>query len=285
MARPKKTGFDYFPFDVDLFEDYKVRKLMRHQGVQAVAAYALLLCNIYRNGYYLRWDEELPFFMSETLGLKEAYIAEVISYCASIGLIDREIYEKEKVLTSAGIQKRYMFICQQARRASVIDEYSLVSSEETPVSSEKTPVIAEETPVSSTKTPVSSEKSTQRKEKKRKENLSLERNAQAREGESERDREIDFEKFKDFFNYYVVYHRSAIKQVVRMPEERKQALASLLQDGYSKEDLQTVITKATASPQLNGRGKNSFVNIPSFDWIFKPENFVRILEGCFDAKQ
>lgn len=169
MARPKKTGFDYFPFDVDLFSDYKVRKLMRHQGgSQAVAVYALLLCNIYRNGYYLRWDEELPFFMSETLGVKEAYIAEVIQYCAAVGLIDKELYDKEKVLTSVGIQKRYIFICQQARRASVIKEYNLVSSEETHISSEETAVSSEETRVITEETAVSSEFSTQRKEKKRK---------------------------------------------------------------------------------------------------------------------
>ena len=165
MARPKKTGFDYFPFDVDLFSDYKVRKLMRHQGgSQAVAVYALLLCNIYRNGYYLRWDDELPFFMSETLGLKEAYIVDVILYCAAVGLFDKELYDKEKVLTSKGIQTRYLFICQQARRASLIKEYSLISSEETHVSSEKTPVSSEETPVIAEETTmykgVSSEKRT-----------------------------------------------------------------------------------------------------------------------------
>lgn len=279
MARPKKVGLDYFPVDVNILHDVKVRKLMRNNGGgKAYAVYSALLCSIYENGYYMLWDEELPFMLSEDLGFEEGFIQEVIRSAISVGLFDKELWRSSQVLTSLGIQKRYQLICNLSRRSSQINEYSLVSSEKTLVSSEKTTV-------SSELTPVSSEKSTQSKGKERKENLSLERSAQAREGESERDREIDFEKFKDFFNYYVAYHRSAIKQVVRMPEERKQALASLLQDGYSKEDLQTVITKATASPQLNGRGKNSFVNIPSFDWIFKPENFVRILEGCFDAKQ
>jgi hypothetical protein len=39
---------------------------------------------------------------------------------------------------------------------------------------------------------------------------------------------------------------------------------------------------ALSSPMLNGKGKKGFV--PDFDWIFKEENFVRILEGSFTYK-
>lgn len=158
MARPRKKGIDYFPFDVDLFQDYKVRKLMRHQGgSQAVAVYALLLCNIYKNGYYLRWDDELPFFMSEILGLKEAYIHEVIKDCAAVGLIDKELYDKENIITSRGIQVRYVLICQLARRASTINEYNLISSEETMSAPKNKKVSSEEMTLFGQKEGVSSE--------------------------------------------------------------------------------------------------------------------------------
>ena len=86
MGRNAKIGLDYFPFDVDFFTDIKVRKLIKYQGGKAVTIYALLLCTIYKSGYYTRWDEELPFIVSEQTGFEEVYISEVINSCLKLGL-------------------------------------------------------------------------------------------------------------------------------------------------------------------------------------------------------
>lgn len=51
MGRNVKKGLDYFPFDVDFFQDIKIRKLIKYQRGKAVTVYALLLCLIYKNGY------------------------------------------------------------------------------------------------------------------------------------------------------------------------------------------------------------------------------------------
>lgn len=124
MARTNKKGLDYFPFDVDFFQDIKIRKLIKYQGGgKAVAVYALLLCTIYKHGYYIRWDKELPFIISEQTGYTEAYIQEVITCCLNIGLFSKELFEKEEILTSKGIQLRYKTVCN--RRNSVISEYNL----------------------------------------------------------------------------------------------------------------------------------------------------------------
>lgn len=171
MARPTRQGLDYFPLDVNFIQDIRMRKLVKYQGGRSITVYALLLCIIYKDGYYSRWDQELPFIISEQSGFEEAYIGEVIKCCLNIGLLSKEMYEQHGVLTSRGIQNRYQQICFQSRRKCVIDEFSLVvSSEETPISSEETMVSSEETRVSSVKTPVSSVKMPQRKVKKSKEN-------------------------------------------------------------------------------------------------------------------
>ena len=59
MGRAIKQGLEYFPFDIDFFQDIKIRKLIRYQGGKAITVYTLLLCIIYRDGYYTKWDEEL----------------------------------------------------------------------------------------------------------------------------------------------------------------------------------------------------------------------------------
>jgi len=164
MGRKAKAGLDYFPFDIDFFSDMKVRKLIRYQGGKAVTVYALLLCTIYKDGYYMRWDKELPFIISEQTGYDEVYILEAVNCCLNIGLFSKDLYDREGVLTSKGIQERYRLICRSCRRNGRIGEYNLVDvSEEKPISSEEITVSSEEKAINSAK-------STQSKLNKRKEN-------------------------------------------------------------------------------------------------------------------
>ena len=163
MGRNRRNGLTFFPFDVDFFQDIKIRKLIKYQGSDAVTVYTLLLCLIYKDGYYMRWDEELPFIVSEQTGLKEAHIQEVIISCMKLGLFSKELFESEKVITSLGIQERYRKICVDSRRVCDMTEYNLISSEEMPISSVKPLISSEEMPINSVK-------STQRKEKKNKVN-------------------------------------------------------------------------------------------------------------------
>lgn len=130
MSRTSKKGLDYFPMDIDMFNDLKIRKLIKYQGGKAITVYALLLCNIYKNGYYMEWDKELPFICSELTGFDEAYISEVIKTCLALGLFSNEVFETKKVLTSKGIQERYSRICAQCRRTSRIAEYNLFVPDE-----------------------------------------------------------------------------------------------------------------------------------------------------------
>lgn len=126
MARTVKTGLEYFPFDIDFFQDLRIRKLIKYQGGKAVTVYALLLCIIYKDGYYIRWDDELPFVISEQTGYDEAYIQEVINCCMNIGLFSKELFKAEGVMTSKGIQERYMNINRLCKRTATVSEYNLL---------------------------------------------------------------------------------------------------------------------------------------------------------------
>ena len=132
MARTSKRGLDYFPMDIDIFSDLKIRKLIKYQGGKAISIYALLLCNIYKNGYYIEWDDELPFICSELTGFDEAYVSEVIKTCLSLGLFSKDLFDAERVLTSKGIQERYTRICIQCRRICNIADYNLLATLQQP---------------------------------------------------------------------------------------------------------------------------------------------------------
>ena len=151
MAGKKKIGLDYFAHDTDAFQDIKVRKLIKRKGGGAYTVYVCLLCIIYRQGYYLQWDDELPFIVCEQTGVDEEFCHDVIQVCLSIGLFDQKMYKRHKVLTSSRIQESYKFYCKQAKRIVTIDKYSLISSKEKAISSEDKAVSSEDMGISSKK--------------------------------------------------------------------------------------------------------------------------------------
>lgn len=126
-TRRGKIGLTHWPFDVDFYEDIKIRKLIKNQGGKAPQVYINLLGRIYKvRGYYLEWDNELPFIVSDQLGsgYDEGYVFEVIRACVAVGLFDEEMFQNG-VLTSLAIQERYAEICSSLRRKCIIDKYDL----------------------------------------------------------------------------------------------------------------------------------------------------------------
>lgn len=275
MGRNKKIGLDYFPFDIDFFQDLRIRKLIKYQGGKAVTVYALLLCNIYKQGYYMRWDEELPFFVSEQTGFEEAYIREVIKCCLVIGLFSKELYDSEKILTSKGIQERYQKICDLCRRNNEIHEYNIISSEDIAFSSEEMMI--------------SSSKSAQSKVKERKEKKSKKNNKEiSPSGDTKKDElslnphpqieHVDFVRLQEYFN---TTFNGKLSIVVNMTEARRKAVKARIAQ-YDKETVFTVLKKVAASPFLLGCNDRNWKC--DFDWIFKASNFTKILEGNYDEK-
>lgn len=130
MGRTLKKGFEYFPFDTNFFQDIRIRKLIRYQSGRAVTIYVSLLCIIYNNGYYIEWDDEVPFVVAEQSNFEESYILEVIKCCIEIGLFSKQMFYAHKVLTSKGIQERYMEINKSRKRIGRIGQFSCLTEKE-----------------------------------------------------------------------------------------------------------------------------------------------------------
>lgn len=108
MARPQKKGLEYFPLDVNFYGDIKVRKLMRNNGGgKAAFVYVTLLCKIYESGYYMVWDDDMSFMLSDITGFEEGMIRETVKSCMKFGLFDQDLYNEHDILTSRSIQSRY----------------------------------------------------------------------------------------------------------------------------------------------------------------------------------
>ena len=112
MGRKPKTGLDYFPKDVDYYDDFNIMDLMNEYGPLGQTIYDVVLCMIYHEGYYLEVPkmEQLAVKIIKTIGnrwvKKKDFVLQVIHYCAEIGLFDQDLLN-QNVITSVGVQRRY----------------------------------------------------------------------------------------------------------------------------------------------------------------------------------
>ena len=135
MSRTPKTGLDYFPFDADFFVDHKIRILKARFGATGICLYLFLLCEIYRDkGYYLRFDSDCRYTVSDDLNLDAGQLRAMLQFLLERGLFDKKRFQEDEILTSVSIQKRYQEAVKTrgAKNPVAVDEaYWLLPPEET----------------------------------------------------------------------------------------------------------------------------------------------------------
>lgn len=128
MAAPIKTGVDYFPHETKA--NKSLRYIIAKHGLQGYGMYFALLSSIYDESYYSKWgDKETIFFCSENK-IEHNKFKEILEDLFSENLFDGSLYHKYKILTSHGIQKRYLTICERRTILNLVKEYVLLSSED-----------------------------------------------------------------------------------------------------------------------------------------------------------
>lgn len=133
MARQQKAGLDYFPLDVNIFSDNKIRILKARYGVNGVSVYIYLLCEIYKNGYYMQWNDDLKFILADELNLTDGFIEQVLKFLLERSLFDGKLFQSDTILTSPGIQRRYQLaVKERAKKTPIrIKGFWLLEAEET----------------------------------------------------------------------------------------------------------------------------------------------------------
>lgn len=128
MARPRKDGLDYFPLDVNFLSDLKIKKIIRAYGAQAVAVVMSVLTTIYRdNGYFATYDDDLIFIIADELKLEDGYVKNVIEKLIEVDFLNKEQKEKNNILTSIGIQERYLKVCERRVKKKLNATYNLIN--------------------------------------------------------------------------------------------------------------------------------------------------------------
>ena len=280
MARPKKIGLDYFPFDVDFFLDQKIKRLRAKFGRDGIVVYLYILCEIYRNGYYIDYNEDLILDISDELNISENCTMQIMNYLFSRSLLDGTLAKSVKVLTASSIQRRY----QEAKKNGKTDIYVdarfwVLKKEETHgfIKVRPNDDYSENNECFSGNNPDKSEKNDtkERKVKKSKVNESREVTAGKPPDSSTK---IDYNCIFELFNKIC----KSYPKITAYSEDRKKAIRERLKSGYTVDDFKTVFEKAENSDFLKGKiNRNWSAN---FDWLIKDANIAKVLDGNYDDK-
>ena len=174
MARPKAKGVEYFPLDVGFLSDLKIRKIMLSCGASSIAVLIYIFAAIYRDeGYFMNVkDDDIALIALDT-NLDTDYVKNVINRACEVGLFSFRIYDNFRVLTSEGIQNRYLKITERRKSVKINADINLVNVDmmytETRVNVAETIVNVAETPVNVYKSTQSKVKESKVKESKGKE--------------------------------------------------------------------------------------------------------------------
>ena len=139
-------------------------------GGKAAFVYVTLLCKIYESGYYMVWDDDMSFMLSDITGFEEGMIRETVKSCLKFGLLDKDMYDQHHILTSRGIQNRYFEAVKRRVRGrdnlpylypEILNDSEFMQAETT----KQAEFLSTETEFMSTETPISVTESTQKESK------------------------------------------------------------------------------------------------------------------------
>lgn len=131
-GRPPKEGIDFAFWDVDLFEDPQIDKLMEGQGCQGFTVYFYLCQRAHgTHGYYLPWGYEDSASTARRIGggLSSKTVENTVNLCLRVGLFDNSLFVGHGILTGCRLQERFARVLLNRRSKNVLAKYWLLPPE------------------------------------------------------------------------------------------------------------------------------------------------------------
>ena len=126
-----KSGLEFFPLDCEI--DDKLELIEAEFGITGFGVVVKLWQRIYgRQGYYIEWTNEVALLFSKQIGLGGNVVSEIVEASIKRGIFSEEHFEKYQILTSKGIQKRYLIGVGRRKNVEMKKEYLLLDSTQIP---------------------------------------------------------------------------------------------------------------------------------------------------------
>ena len=218
MARPQKIGLDYFPMDCHL--DKNLKAIIRKFGAEGIGVVVGLYQHIYSEGYWIKWCSETEEDFALEMNVDEDVLSSILEFCIKREVFNSTLYNSNKILTSRGIQKRYLNVIER-RKCKQLSLYNLIDVDNNPINVDINPV--------------NDYISTQSKEKESKEKESNKKNKENKIDSSNNSNKEAINEIVDYLNSKTgKKYRSSTPDTVSKIKAR-------LNDSYIIEDFKKVI--------------------------------------------
>ena len=95
-------------------------------GIEGFGIVVKLLMKIYKEGYFYEWNKREQILFSKRVNVDINKVVEVVNDCINEGLFNKGMYDEHKILTSKGIQKRYLEAIKRRKEVVFLDKYYLI---------------------------------------------------------------------------------------------------------------------------------------------------------------
>lgn len=275
MAREQRKDVDYFPHDCT--HGRKMHIIESKYGNDGYAAWFKLLEELGKaNNHFIDISDEMTLmFLCSTFRIDEEKTLSILNDLAKLGAIDKVLFDDHKIIWS----QKFSNSIEDAYRnrkgkifqySDILNEIKLKNSQSSVRMTANNPNLTEVIP--------KEEKSKEEKSKVKKSKEDNTPNGVVGLENQPNQPKIDFIKLISFFNS----NRGIFPEVKKLSENRKRRILSL-EKQYGKECIQIAIEKARDSNFLQGNNKEGWT--ANFDWIFKPANFLKILEDNYANRE
>ena len=118
-------GVSHFPLNCHMDDDMKL--IQAEYGLTGFAIVVKLYQKIYGElGYYCEWNRDVGLLFAQMNGVGYNFVSEVVGACLRRGIFCKTLFDRFQILTSHGIQKRYLRIVSRRIGEKILPEYALV---------------------------------------------------------------------------------------------------------------------------------------------------------------
>lgn len=274
MARIQKDGLDYFPLDVTFFSDKDTRIIRSKFGSDGVLVYLYLKCEAFRQGYYFIADDDFILLMSDELNIRENLTKQIIHFLLARSLFDNTLFQSDKVITSANIQKQYQASKKTigAKRDIFVNRsFWLLNFSETESFIKLYPT--------ENKSEINPDLSEKNEDKSENNSQSIVKYSKEKESIVKESKPLDF----SLYNKVIYLYNYICEDMVecQLSGGRIAAIQNLTEQKFNGQnitlsDIAKSFVLANRSDFLTGKAKPDFK--ADLDWILRYENFIKILE-------
>lgn len=279
MAKYDETRFYWLQLKEDFFDEDAIQWLEEQENGVAQAYFYIKLCvkSLKSNGVLVRrvGDMIVPYEAKRLAAMTGTDVSVVqvalvnLVRCGLVRVLENGELYLERLEEMIGAQSKGAFKKQQQRRLRAESAAQIEPPKVVDMGVDKCPPEIE------------LELEKEKEKEKEKDSLPCGSGSlfEGAESDSEGDASCPYSDIVMDYND----KRGSLPKVTKLTDARRKTIAARWKEGYRLEDFKTVFEKAGSSNFLQGKTGGTFA--ASFDWLMKPSNFLKTLEGNYDNKE